>query len=1148
MIKNSGVCRKKVEEFVRNHRKQNRMASRAATIAILGSAAAAAVPFAYADVTANSSGSPTQNGIGNPAVTVSVSGSTALRNFLTSPGITFLNPGDSITLNNGAAGAPVTYTAPGVTNQSFQLASGNFTQADSLTGLTQVHSALRFEYHEQGATEGVLDVVNDQVGYVGGATGTSFIDLAQRNPSVANPIWVNRNKFTAVGTINGLSLANSTNNPYTAYGADGKSLTGGQNRVQIGISDMNGAQAFAVGGGTATGNFNVTPTNQGYGKGNNSHGLVVTSILPTNGAAIAHSAYQLVDQTVLNMSTDKVDPLTGANYTAGAWNTGGAANIQNTQIAITATTFSANPGTGLDKINKGDAQWLQTTGRFSNGAGFNVTVRDVGSGTRNVGANNTGVDPSFAVGVNDSGNGRDLTAGNTSQEQLNIGAAMRFSNKTSGGNQLRPTVQNNRMALGTLGLSDAITSVSGGGGSKPLRALSYSDSLDGSSPYVTISASSITDGTYVIWQNQTFVTVKAPNAAYSSTAAWAGATDAQTGIKGDNSGSNVAGFRNNIQVSTFGFPNSNSVANAADQLLATSFILPQMMQVNKQFDGAATFNNANYNDGLRNALLSSSYAAKFNVDAPGTITKGAGATYGNAGNNLGSFVGAAIKITDQNYLFGNFNQNGTRDFAALQTAVLAAKALETSGVGANAFSGSSNATVVTTGVAALDTMTNQVGGIGATKGDLIVMGDFAGAGALNGQSLYLFAKNAAVSNSTGTASLTFSGTSTLGDALRSGVSRKNDALDFLQNSTNVTSAMRIAASADLTNDPTGVNAFNKFDINRDGRISRNDAAIVDKFIGQDKTNLNHQLAATIASNGSVNLAGPQQTVNLYDVGLIDGTSTITTGTYTGTGTSVAVVNNGDFALVRKELGAHLKAGDTKFSGSVTFADISQIISRGKYAATASSSTRWSDGDFNGDNKVDFSDINAIITAGTFGTGNYDGGAPSVAHAAVASVHTPKLTSANPAVTTTGTAGDGIPDFSYDALTGDVKFFRDGYDVAKNVRSVVLLSAGNKFITGVGYTSLGNDSFDVDQTDQQAVGRFNGKGITANPLDLGNILPLGLTTSQLQSDLSLYFNYDGSGAADPNGVPVGLIVPEPTTLSLLGLGAVGLLARRRRKAK
>jgi len=157
--------------------------------------------------------------------------------------------------------------------------------------------------------------------------------------------------------------------------------------------------------------------------------------------------------------------------------------------------------------------------------------------------------------------------------------------------------------------------------------------------------------------------------------------------------------------------------------------------------------------------------------------------------------------------------------------------------------------------------------------------------------------------------------------------------------------------------------------------------------------------------------------------------------------------------------------------------------------------------------------------------------------------------ASPAVTTDGVVGDGIPDFTYDAVSGDVKFFRDGYDSSKKVRSVVLLSAGNNFITGVGYTSAGNDSFDVDQTDQQAFGRFNGNGITVNPLDLGNILPTGLSATQLHSDLSVYFNYDGSGAADPNGVPVGIIggvVPEPTTLSLLGLGAVGLLARRKRR--
>ena len=74
-------------------------------------------------IAANSSGSAQQNGTGNPAVTISVSGSTAMRNFTTSPFITLLTPGSFITLNDGAGGAGVLYTAPNVANASFQLAS-----------------------------------------------------------------------------------------------------------------------------------------------------------------------------------------------------------------------------------------------------------------------------------------------------------------------------------------------------------------------------------------------------------------------------------------------------------------------------------------------------------------------------------------------------------------------------------------------------------------------------------------------------------------------------------------------------------------------------------------------------------------------------------------------------------------------------------------------------------------------------------------------------------------------------------------------------------------------------------------------------------------------------------------------------------------
>src|SRR5262249_16100868 len=157
------------------------------------------------------------------------------------------------------------------------------------------------------------------------------------------------------------------------------------------------------------------------------------------------------------------------------------------------------------------------------------------------------------------------------------------------------------------------------------------------------------------------------------------------------------------------------------------------------------------------------------------------------------------------------------------------------------------------------------------------------------------------------------------------------ALDYLQ--ANATAQQKLDASPNLAVDPSGSNSFNKFDINHDGRVSRNDAAIVDKFIGDDKTSIAQQLSLTINVDGSVNL-GTQKPVHHYDVGLIEGQKLIATGAYTGSGTSVTVTGNGDFALIRQALGSLLKAGDTRFTGSVTFTDINQIVSRGKYLAAA----------------------------------------------------------------------------------------------------------------------------------------------------------------------------------------------------------------------
>ena len=561
-------------------------------------------------------------------VTISISGSTAMRNFTTSPGFTLVEPGTSLTLSNGTYGGPA-YWASG-TNILLQLAPTNFGVPITGTGQDEV-TAVTLQWHEQGAVEGILDLVNDQIAALPTNTGT-------RNATTANPIWVNRNKFTATGaTAHGYTIG--------AFGTPA-----GQQRVQMSVSDMNAAQGFS-GGNASNASWNKTAGQSGYGKGNQS--LAAPAGTNLAGLGVAGGQVQLVDSSTLNFGANLAD---GTPVAAGVWNTAGTGNLENNKVAATATLFVANPGTGLDKINRTDAQWLQTSSRFSNGAGFNFTSRDVGSGTRNVAATNTGVDTSFAVGANDGGTG-------ATSETL-IGSGIKFSNKTTGGN-LRTTVQNNRFSVGTLGLSDALSSTLGG--ATPLRGLDYSDSADGSSGYVRASAQTIVDGSYAIWQNETYITVKAPDAQYGNTNG--------ANILGDASG-DVKAVRNNILTSARGYSPTSSanVFGPSDALLVNSFIPEQLLALSKTFDGVGTTSaNPTYNASNSATFLGTPFlTGKFlvgNGNSPTQITAGS-ASYAS---NLASGTNA-IAITNNNYLLGNFNQNGTRDLASLKTALTASTA------------------------------------------------------------------------------------------------------------------------------------------------------------------------------------------------------------------------------------------------------------------------------------------------------------------------------------------------------------------------------------------------------------------------------------------------------------------------------------------
>ncbi|MDB5303864.1 MAG: hypothetical protein JWM97_1413 [Phycisphaerales bacterium] len=962
---------------LKNHPRPANAVLRAAAFTAL-----AAVP-AFGGTSTNTTGAVQQGqsdgGTGNPSLnnsaeTISLSGAAALRAFTTSPGLTYLSPGTSITLHNGTGGAAITYYAPSTNSTQVQLASGNFASPDTGVGatgfgdaaVTQNHSALRVEWHDTGSVEGVVDVINDQIGYAGGLGGAPLYNPNSRNPSTANPIWVNRTKFTTTGSTNGVSLNGASGyNTYdpTNYNlASGRNLQGGQDRTQIGIAEQP-IQIFSVSGSS---NVFATPGSAGYGKGN--FALGASPII--SGLGYAAARQQLVDVSKTNMPTNVIDPQTGTNYAAGAWNTANIGNLNVERVAVTATLFSANPGTGLSRLNRGDAQWLQTTSRLQNGAAFNFAQRDVNAGQRNVPALNTGIDPSWAVGANDGGD----SGGANAVPQHSIGSSLRFSGKGTG-TEVRITVAQNRMAIGPI----ALTEVQSASSNAPLRTLDvdFSDQTDplsggsiDTSKFVHLNFDTLVSGQYLAFQNEHYITVKAPNGNYNN---------ATPDIKGDHSG-DVRAFINNVTTTVSQFPNlSASVANPADQLLAKGFMLPALMTNERTIDGGPLYsNNLTAAQVNLQQQIKAVYGSNFTADGTPAATNstiGSGATYGALGT--ASPLNGPIPITAQNYLFGNFNQNGVRDFSAVKTALYAQQALQSHGVSSfTSDGGDANPTAVTipapadsnvnAGIAALNALH---GGAGATKGDLIVLGDFNGDGKFDGKDLYTLAHGAALSDAPGGAqggyangTLTSdSGHSTaFADQLRNGVLRKNDALDYVDQRIAQGAPQRVDARAVYTttdangqnpvvhdNDPAGVHAFNKLDVNRDGKYDRTDASVVDHFLGKDFASLTDTLSATLNQDRTLGVGSPTDLsvpFNLVDAKLVDGTGT--------------AIGRGDLNVILSDLIAKNKLvlGDANFDGKVDFSDFVTLSTHFGQA-----DLHWSNGNFVGDPTIDFADFVALST-------------------------------------------------------------------------------------------------------------------------------------------------------------------------------------------
>jgi autotransporter-associated beta strand protein len=239
-------------------------------------------------------------------------------------------------------------------------------------------------------------------------------------------------------------------------------------------------------------------------------------------------------------------------------------------------------------------------------------------------------------------------------------------------------------------------------------------------------------------------------------------------------------------------------------------------------------------------------------------------------------------------------------------------------------------------------------------------------------------------------------------------------------------------------------------------------------------------------------------------------------------------------------------GDGNLDGKVDVNDIRQIILRGSYNDGSTTHT-WSQGDFNGDGIVDVNDIRAIILSGNYNAATFSGSAPAAGGSAQAPAATPAVTltgggqTATPAVsgTTLGAIGDGKLDFVYDPTTGHVKLNADGI---ANVAEMNLVSAGGRFLTANVASGLFTGFFDT-KAPGQLDGLLLGSSF-ADGTDLGAVLPMGLSTTTLLSDLTLTYSLIGGGQpATADLVVTG--TPEPGTIALVAVSGVGLLLRRRR---
>jgi hypothetical protein len=466
-----------------------------------------------------------------------------------------------------------------------------------------------YSYHNLGSINGILDLAyQNGVLPPPGGPGTDPYNVTSTNRLFFHGLRFNSISSTASSTItsNFGVTAGALASPIPSNASGGGSTAGGHYQTvlgrkavpQVAWSDVVTKQAFAL-AGTAT--VGSRPFVAGYG----------------NGEPTGTAGKQPVFQALRPVAPSFLDPAT--------------TQLRNETVGVVPFTIATNPGTGISKLTQDELSMLQVRGRLPNGANFNYSTRDIGSGTRNQGGNNLGIDPTWAGGERDRVLYRNVTSvsgtsdtglpytivpgdeqnpflpmfsttsGTVSPNEHRPSAIGTFADKTSGGGAIRPIVLQNRMALGILSAGD--TGSRGRTGNNPIRVLSIQFEFQpgeqgllsgGVNPgFVQPTASNVSSGSYRLYSIGQAVTVA------GSAATGANRTGGVLGLVANDTVSSKPVMNDVIDYA--GSPGVvrnwlNNLTNGIiidpatgfspfDTLVVSGFIPPSIMQATKQFDG-----------------------------------------------------------------------------------------------------------------------------------------------------------------------------------------------------------------------------------------------------------------------------------------------------------------------------------------------------------------------------------------------------------------------------------------------------------------------------------------------------------------------------------------------------------------------------------